>query len=154
LINLIKAKTTQQIQVVRQLFTEYAESLDFELCFQDFGKELEGLPGDYAEPDGFILLAESGNKHAGCIALRKIEGEICEMKHLYVRPEFRGEKTGRLLAEKIIDEAKKIGYNKMRLDTTPKMKEAIKLYKSLGFREIQPYRYNPIEGAIYMEKEL
>ena len=112
------------------------------------------MPGDYAEPEGLILIAESEDKTAGCVALRKIDRETCEMKRLYVKPEFRGKKIGLLLAEKIIEEAKKIGYKKMRLDTTPQMKKAIQLYKSLGFKEIKPYRFNPIEGAIYMEKEL
>ena len=154
MIKLIKAKTDKEILTIRKLFFEYAKSLDFELCFQDFDKELDGLPGEYTDPGGMILLARTDGKVAGCAALRKINTETCEMKRLYVRPEFRGKKIGLLLAEKIIEEAKKIGYRKMRLDTTPQMKEAILLYKSLGFREIKPYRYNPIEGAIYMEKEL
>lgn len=151
---MIKAKTNEEIQTVRKLFLEYAKSLDFELCFQDFDKELDGLPGEYADPDGMILLARTDGKAAGCVALRKINTETCEMKRLYVKPEFRGKKIGLLLAEKIIEEAKKIGYRKMRLDTTPQMKEGIQLYKSLGFNEIKPYRFNPIEGAIYMEKKL
>ena len=153
MIKLKKVKK-DQIPVITELFREYAESLNFDLCFQDFDRELEGLPGDYAEPEGLILIAESEDKTAGCVALRKIDRETCEMKRLYVKPEFRGKKIGLLLAEKIIEEAKKIGYKKMRLDTTPQMKKAIQLYKSLGFKEIKPYRFNPIEGAIYMEKEL
>jgi len=150
----VKKAKKDQIPVITELFREYAESLNFDLCFQDFDRELEGLPGDYAEPEGLILIAESEDKTAGCVALRKIDRETCEMKRLYVKPEFRGKKIGLLLAEKIIEEAKKIGYKKMRLDTTPQMKKAIQLYKSLGFKEIKPYRFNPIEGAIYMEKEL
>jgi putative acetyltransferase len=171
MIKLIKAKTDKEILTIRKLFLEYAKSLDFELCFQDFDKELDELPGEYAEPHGMLLLAESDSvasapradtrsrrlrpgKTAGCVALRKIDREACEMKRLYVKPEFRGKKIGLLLAKKIIEEAKKIGYRKMRLDTTPQMKKAIELYKSLGFKEIKPYRFNPIEGAIYMEKKL
>jgi len=154
MIGIIKANKDERMGTIRKLFMEYAESLDFELCFQDFDKELEELPGDYAEPNGVILLAQSGGKTEGCAALRKIDDETCEMKRLFVRPRFRGRKIGRLLAERIIKEGKRIGYKKMRLDTTPQMKEAIQLYKSLGFREIKPYRFNPIEGAIYMEKSL
>ncbi len=134
---------------------EYAESLGFSLCFQGFDKELAGLPGDYAPPDGRLLLAEYGGELAGCVALHRLEPEICEMKRLYLRPQFRGKGVGRTLAETAIAEARSIGYRLMRLDTVePIMKDAVAMYHRLGFKEIAPYRANPIEGAMYMELEL
>ena len=140
------------MQIARDLFIEYANSLDIDLCFQNFDKELAELPGDYSVPAGRLLLVEHEGKIAGCVALRKIDDKICEMKRLYVKPGFRGLKIGKTLAEKIIEEARTIGYKKMRLDTLPQMREAINMYKSLGFEEIEPYRYNPGQGALFMEK--
>jgi ribosomal protein S18 acetylase RimI-like enzyme len=125
------------------------------LCFQSFDQELAGLPGDYAPPDGRLLLATYVGRLAGCGALHKLESGICEMKRLYLRPAFRGKGIGRAMAESLIGEARAIGYRSMRLDTVePKMKDAVGLYRLLGFREIAPYRANPIEGALYMELEL
>ncbi len=144
-----------QIEQIRELFLEYAQSLGFSLCFQGFDQELAGLPGDYAPPEGRLLLATYGGKIAGCVALHKLERDICEMKRLYVRPAFRGTGAGRALAERILAEARQIGYSRMRLDTVAgKMDAAIALYRRLGFREIQPYRENPIAGALYMELAL
>jgi len=154
LINIFQAFTAEHVQMTRDLFIEYANSLDIDLCFQNFDKELAGLPGDYSPPSGRLLLVEYEKKIAGCIALRKIDNRTCEMKRLYVKPEFRGLKIGKTLAEKIFEEARIIGYKKMRLDTLPQMLEAINMYKSLGFKEIEPYRYNPEQGAMFMEKEL
>ncbi len=151
----MQAESHAQIAQTRELFLEYAESLGFSLCFQNFDQELAGLPGDYASPDGRLLLAEYDGQLAGCVALHKLEPEICEMKRLYLRARFRGKGLGRALAETIIAEARAIGYRRMRLDTVePVMKDAVAMYRRLGFKEIPPYRANPIEGALYMELQL
>jgi len=151
----MQAKSAAQVDQARELFLEYGNSLGFSLCFQSFDKELAGLPGDYAPPDGRLLLAELEGQLAGCIALRKLEPGICEMKRLYVRPSFRGKRLGRVLAEAIINEARTIGYQSMRLDTVdPVMKDAIAMYRKLGFREIGPYCVNPNAGVIYLELSL
>jgi putative acetyltransferase len=137
------------------LFLEYARSLGVNLCFQNFEQELAGLPDHYAPPDGRLLLAEYGGQLAGCVALHQWETGICEMKRLYLRPAFRGKGLGRVIAETIIGEARNIGYQHMRLDTIePIMKDAVEMYRKLGFREIAPYRPNPIAGAMYMELQL
>src|SRR4051794_2243781 len=146
-----RAESPEQIAHVRELFLEYANSLGFSLCFQSFDQELAALPGDYAPPAGRLILATSNGHPAGCVALHKLAPEICEMKRLYVRPQFRGKGLGRELAEKVIAEARQIGYKKLRLDTVePKMQAAVAMYRQFGFREIQPYRQNPIDGALYM----
>jgi ribosomal protein S18 acetylase RimI-like enzyme len=151
----VQAESAEQIAHIRELFLEYAQSLGFSLCFQSFDQELATLPGDYAPPDGGLVLATSNGEPAGCVALHKIASEICEMKRLYVRPQFRGKGLGRELAEKIIAEAQQSGYKKLRLDTVePVMKTAVAMYRNLGFQEIPPYRPNPIAGALYMELQL
>ncbi len=150
-----QAESPQHISQARELFLEYAQSLGFSLCFQNFDQELAGLPGDYTLPDGRLLLAEYDGELAACVALHKLESGICEMKRLYLRPSFRGKGLGRVLAERIIAEARQIGYKRMRLDTVePVMKDAVAMYRKIGFKEIVPYRANPIAGAMYMELEL
>jgi ribosomal protein S18 acetylase RimI-like enzyme len=150
-----QAESPSQIAQVRELFLEYAQSLGFSLCFQGFDQELAELPGDYAPPDGRLLLAEYEGQVAGCVALHKLEAGVGEMKRLYLRGAFRGKGWGRVLAERILDEARRAGYSKLRLDTVePVMKDAVAMYRRLGFREIGPYRENPIAGALYMEMEL
>jgi putative acetyltransferase len=138
----------------RALFEEYQRSLGFSLCFQNFDAELAGLPGAYAPPEGRLLLAFADDAPAGCIALRKIEEEICEMKRLWVRPAFRGTGLGRRLVEDVLREARGIGYRRIRLDTLPSMTAAQALYLSLGFTDIPPYNDHPIEGTRFMEAPL
>jgi GNAT superfamily N-acetyltransferase len=155
-------------RVTRELFLEYAASLGFNLCFQDFESELASLPGAYAPPGGCILLAETGgtvcgcvamrpfsdsvcDTVCGCVAMRPFSDSVCEMKRLYVRPGSRGLGTGRALAVAVIAKAREHGYLQMRLDTLAAMVEATQLYESLGFREIAAYRHNPVEGARFFE---
>lgn len=154
-VDLRQAESPEQIALVRELFLEYAQSLDFSLCFQSFEEELAGLPGGYAPPGGRLWLATSSDVPAGCIALHKLDEEVCEMKRLYVRPQFRGKGLGGILAGRVVADAKEIGYKRLRLDTVePMMRSAVAMYRKLGFRQIAPYRENPIEGALYMELEL
>ena len=150
-MRLVTASTTEEIQLVRELFMEYARSLDIDLYFQGFEKELAELPGSYAPPDGQLLLAFDGHSAAGCVGLRRIDPHTCEMKRLFVRPAFRRTGAGRLLAEAIIEAAAQMGYARMRLDTLPSMNAAISLYKSLGFQRIKPYYENPAPGVLFME---
>jgi GNAT superfamily N-acetyltransferase len=154
-ITLVQAESSEQVAQARELFVEYAKSLGVNLCFQNFEQELAGLPGHYAPPDGRLLLANYEGQLAGCVALHRWEAGVCEMKRLYLRPSFRGKGLGRAIAEAIIAEARNIGYRCMRLDTIePIMKDAVEMYRKLGFHEIAPYRPNPIAGAMYMELHL
>jgi putative acetyltransferase len=178
-LRIIQAITREQVEQARALFLEYAASLGFNLCFQGFDQEVAALPGDYAPPSGRLLLAEfhdaaqpgpplpdnefsDGSQPppgaplaAGCVALHRLEAGVCEMKRLYVRPAFRGKGVGRALAEAVLAEARAIGYQRMRLDTIePQMQTAVALYRQLGFREIAPYRANPVPGVLYMELDL
>lgn len=155
MLTISQVEAPAQIAQARELFLEYAQSLGFSLCFQNFDQELGGLPGDYAPPDGRLFLAEHDGQLAGCGALHRLDETSGEMKRLYVRPGFRGLRLGRRLAERILSEARNIGYLRVRLDTVAgTMDEAITLYRRMGFREIAPYRANPIAGALYMEMEL
>ncbi len=147
-----KATTTDDMETVRLLFREYAASLDFDLCFQGFEQELAGLPGPYAPPAGCLMLATVDDEPAGCVALKKLGDGVCEMKRLYVRDRHRGTGLGRRLVEQLLSEAKRLGYEAMRLDTVPStMGSAVALYRALGFREIPAYCLNPVPGALYME---
>ena len=150
-MEIIPACSDDHLLAVRNLFVEYAEYLGVDLCFQGFQQELAGLPGDYAPPDGQLLLAIDGDRAVGCVAIRKLGEGICEMKRLYVKAGHRGKGLGRRLAEAIITEARSNGYEKMRLDSLASLKEATGLYRSLGFIEIPSYRYNPLPDAIFME---
>ena len=150
----MKVARGPRLDAARALFREYADWLGFSLCFQDFEKELAGLPGRYAPPAGRIILAREGIRWAGCVALRKHAKGVCEMKRMFVRPEFRGRGLGRRLAEAIVAEARRIGYRSMVLDTVPKLRAAIDLYRSMGFRRIPPYCENPIRGALFMKLDL
>ncbi len=154
-LHLEHAETPEQIELARTLFQEYGASLGFSLCFQNFDKELAGLPGDYAPPRGRLLIAYLDSEAAGCAALHEFEPGISEMKRLYVRPAFRGKRVGLALAKSIIEAAREIGYEKMRLDTVPSvMADAVKMYVRLGFKEIAPYRVNPQPGTLYLELDL
>ncbi|HEY6337624.1 MAG TPA: GNAT family N-acetyltransferase [Candidatus Sulfotelmatobacter sp.] len=154
--SILQAESPSQIAQIRELFLEYANSLGFSLCFQNFDKELADLPGDYAPPEGRLLLAEYEGQPAGCVALHMLalqgNDRICEMKRLYLRPKFRGKGLGRVLAEHVIAEARRAKYTSIRLDTVgPVMKDAVAMYRKLGFKEIAPYRPNPNPGTLYLE---
>jgi putative acetyltransferase len=155
-LRIVQASSDEEIQQARQLFEEYAAGLGFSLCFQNFDGELAELPGKYAPPSGRLFLAtDDEDRVAGCIALRSIGPGVCEMKRLFVRGAYRGQGLGRVLVDKLIDEARAIGYTHMRLDTLPGvMDNAIALYRSIGFVEIGPYCENPVEGAKFMELDL
>jgi ribosomal protein S18 acetylase RimI-like enzyme len=154
-ISLVEVHSPEQIAAVRDLFQEYGASLGFSLCFQSFDQELAGLPGEYAPPSGRLLLASVDGAPAGCAALHRLDDGIAEMKRLYVRPTFRGHKLGLALTQRVLQEARAIGYTHIRLDTVAGvMDDAIRMYRRFGFREIAPYRENPIPGALYMELTL
>jgi GNAT superfamily N-acetyltransferase len=154
MVTILPVRTEEQILAVRGLFLEYAASLGFDLCFQGFERELAELPGSYAPPEGCLLLAVDAEGNAGCVALRPLGNGACEMKRLFVRPGHQGQGIGRQLALAIIDEARKIGYTRMKLDTISTMTETIGLYRSIGFVETQPYTHNSIPGAVFFELEL
>ncbi|MFM9904516.1 MAG: GNAT family N-acetyltransferase [Pyrinomonadaceae bacterium] len=155
MVNISRAETHEQITAARELFREYEAWLGLDLCFQDFENEIAGLPGKYAAPDGRLFLAYLDDKLAGCIALRKLEDGICEMKRLFVRDEFRGQKIGVNLIERLIADARAIGYKTMRLDTyPPKMGKAVSLYESHGFSPIGSYYDNPHSDVMFMQLDL
>ena len=147
----IIAQSEEDYREAAALLREYEAGLGIDLCFQGFPEELESLERMYGPPGGRFLIVRQGELTAGCVALRDLGGKICEMKRLFVRPDFRGRGLGRRCAEEIVRTAGEMGYAAMRLDTLPTMREAIALYRSMGFREIAPYAENPIEGALFME---
>lgn len=151
MFSLSLATTEEDIENIKKIFEEYLISLNFDLKFQHFDNEIANLPGDYVYPLGCIVMALHLRNLIGCVALRKVKNNICEMKRLYVKPRYRKLRIGRTLTEAIILEARKLGYQKMRLDTVPSMKQAQCLYESLGFYDIAPYCYNPIPGTRFME---
>lgn len=148
----------EELDGVRTLFTEYAASLNVDLCFQNFNDELTGLPGEYRSPRGSLVVATVDGQLAGCCAMRPLDSvdypNACEMKRLYVRPTHRGLGLGRLLAEHILEASRLYGYASILLDTLNDMESARALYQELGFEEIPPYYYNPIPGAHYLKAEL
>jgi putative acetyltransferase len=150
-LSVTSVERTEDLPTVRRLFEEYAAELGHDLCFQGFANELETLPGSYARPEGRLLLASANYEAAGCVGLRRLDAEVCEMKRLYVRPAYRSLGAGRMLAEAIVAEGRAAGYRRMRLDTLSTMLGALAVYRKLGFRDIAPYRDNPIPGAVYLE---
>jgi len=157
-IELVTPFTPDELKATRQIFQEYAEQLDIDLCFQNFDAELETLPGDYAEPQGALLLAMADGELAGCCALRPLAStdypNACEMKRLYVRKSHRRMGLGRQLAEAILDAARVAGYHHLLLDTLSEMESARALYEDLNFQEIPPYYHNPLAGAHYLKVDL
>jgi putative acetyltransferase len=148
---IVPASGAADIAEIRALFAEYAASLGVDLCFQRFDEELAGLPGGYAPPEGRLLLAWVDGRPAGCVALRRLDRDVAEMKRLFIRPAFRGLRLGRALAEVVIAEARAAGYRRLRLDTLATMREARSLYQALGFVPIAPYYDNPLPGTDYLE---
>ena len=153
-LKLVQASMGADVEAVRQLCREYEKWLDVDLCFQGFEQEMASLPGDYAPPRGRLFLARDGHESAGCVGLRPLGADVCEMKRLFVRDAYRGTGLGRELVQACLSAAADIGYTRMRLDTLPKMEAAIRLYRKLGFQDIPPYRANPIAGALYLELQV
>ena len=157
-IVLVEPGDAKLLAAARELFLEYAASLNIDLCFQNFDAELAALPGEYAAPGGALLLVRIKDQFAGCGALRALPeadyADACEMKRLFVRPAFRRFGLGRLLAQQLMDRAAQAGYSNLLLDTLDEMEAAREMYASLGFEEIPPYYFNPIAGAHYLKAEL
>lgn len=150
-----RVQSPAALDAARRLFREYVESLNFDLDFQDFEQEMDALPGPYASPGGAILIAEIDDEPVGVVAVQPLdEDSVCEMKRLYVRPAHRNEGLGRALGTAILDVARDLGYDVMRLDTVASMTAARSLYRSLGFDERSPYYHNPLDDAVYMERDL
>jgi ribosomal protein S18 acetylase RimI-like enzyme len=149
-----EALIPEELTAIRDLFREYEAGLNVDLCFQGFEEELATLPGKYSRPSGGLWLAVSGSEIAGCVAMRPLDDERAEMKRLFVRPQFRGMNLGRMLVERVLSEAAAVGYRRVCLDTLPSMEGAIALYRSLGFDEIEPYCVNPVEGSLFLGRDL
>ncbi len=150
----ITANSQHDFDIAKSLFQQYANSLSFNLCFQDFENELKQLHIQYNKPTGALLLAYQNNQAIGCVGVRQLNGEIAELKRMFVLPEYRKLKIGQRLLEGALKAAQELGYRKIRLDTLQDMVAAQSLYRQNRFYEITPYRHNPIVGAIYMEKVL
>ena len=148
------AVTEAEFGIGKELFLEYAGTLCFELCFQGFEQELADIRIQYAAPEGCLLLAYAGDRPVGCVGIRRWRGDIAELKRMYLKPELRGLGAGRILLESALQHARQLGYRSIRLDTLPTMETAIALYRAYDFHEIDPYRPSPIEGTLYLEKEL
>lgn len=153
-LNITIAKTEKEFSQAKVLFLEYSKELDVDLCFQGFEQELEEIAVQYNKPSGVLLLLQNGSLNVGCVGLRKVEDGISEMKRMYIRKEFRGKGWSKKLIGELLKHARSMKYTSIRLDTLPQMKEAISLYISVGFKEIKPYRHNPVEGTKYMELTL
>jgi putative acetyltransferase len=149
-----EAEGAADVETVRRLFDEYARELAIDLSFQGFAAERDGLPGDYAPPRGRLWLAEVDGTAAGCVGLRPLDERTGEMKRLFLRAAVRGTGLGRHLTLTVIEEAERIGYTRLRLDTLPSMGAAIAMYRAMGFTEIAPYRENPVPGALFLERRL
>ena len=154
MVEIGRATTPSHIRTIRDLFHEYEAFLQVDLCFQSFEEELAGLPGRYAPPQGALLLASAAGQAAGCVAMRPLDENVCEMKRLYVRPAYLGQGIGKKLAMRIIERAGQAGYVRMRLDTLEKLGPALSLYTALGFQRCPPYYANPLTGVVYMERAL
>ncbi len=153
-VSIVEAETPEALAVARELFAEYAASIGVDLCFQNFDRELAGLPGDYTRPLGGLMLAFYAGAPVGCVAFRHLEPGVAEMKRLYVRPSGRGSGLGKQLVERVVADARRAGYDRVRLDTLPAMEAAVGLYLGMGFRDIAPYRHNPVPGARFLELDL
>ncbi len=153
-MQLTQAHTVNDLETVRTLFREYQQGLGVDLCFQGFEEELATLPGRYASPTGGLLLAWADSQAAGCVALRALEEGACEMKRLFVRPAYRGQGLGRILAMQMVKDATALGYAVMRLDTLDTLDKAMQLYTALGFQRRAPYYANPLPGVVYWERAL
>lgn len=154
MLEIVPAHEEPLLAEIRVLFREYAESLGFHLCFQDFDREMAELPGRYTPREGRLLIAKWSGEIAGCVAMKQLGPGLCEMKRFFVRPTYRGKGIGQAVANAIIEESRKAGYEKMRLDTVPSMQSAIRIYESLGFKDTEPYVFNPVPGVRYLELRL
>ena len=153
-LQITRATTPEQLSAIKTLFLEYAAFLNADLSFQNFRQELAQLPGYYAPPGGDLLLAQYDSSPAGCVAVRQLTPGICEMKRLFVRPQYRKDGIGKTLASEIVAIARRLGYRKMRLDSLTTLADAVRLYRKMGFYEIGAYCHNPLPGAVYMELDL
>lgn len=153
-IEIVTAANAEQFEQARNLFQEYADGLGVDLCFQNFGEELANIETIYAPPGGSLLLAFCDKQIAGCVAVRRLETGVCEMKRLFVKQRYRGLQVGKILIAEIVERARELGYERMRLDTLPSMTKAQKLYSSFGFVKIPAYRYNPDPNTAFMQLDL